>query len=61
MHTNRVALPPGRGSVAAVSLIATVGYLAAVFATQGLFGDTLARDVGLAGLVWAVLVESMQE
>jgi len=47
--------------VAAVSLTATVGYLALVFATQGAFGDTLARDVGLAGLAWAVFVESVRE
>ena len=45
--------------VAAVSLTATVGYLAVVFATQGVFGDVLARDVGLAGLGWAVFVESV--
>lgn len=47
--------------VAAVSLTATVGYLAAVFVTQGAFGDVLARDVGLAGLAWAVFVETMRE
>lgn len=47
--------------VAAVSLTATVGYLAAVFATQGLFGDVLARDVGLAGLAWVVFVESVRD
>jgi uncharacterized membrane protein YphA (DoxX/SURF4 family) len=47
--------------VAAVSLTATVGYLALVFATQGAFGDVLARDVGLAGLGWVVFVESMRE
>jgi uncharacterized membrane protein YphA (DoxX/SURF4 family) len=46
--------------VAAVSLTATVGYLVTVFATQGAFGDVLARDVGLAGLGWAVFVESMR-
>jgi len=46
--------------VAAVSLTATVGYLALVFATQGAFGDVLARDVGLAGLGWVVFVESMR-
>jgi uncharacterized membrane protein YphA (DoxX/SURF4 family) len=46
--------------VAAVSLTATVGYLAIVFATQGTFGDVLARDVGLAGLGWVVFVESMR-
>jgi uncharacterized membrane protein YphA (DoxX/SURF4 family) len=47
-------------AVAAVSLTATVGYLAIVRATTGLFGDVLARDVGLAGLAWAVLVESLR-
>jgi uncharacterized membrane protein YphA (DoxX/SURF4 family) len=47
--------------VAAVSLTATVGYLAVVFVTQGAFGDVLARDVGLAGLGWAVFVESVRE
>jgi len=46
--------------VAAVSLTATVGYLALVFATQGAFGDVLARDVGLAGLSWAVFVGSVR-
>ncbi|MFC6938661.1 DoxX family protein [Salinirubellus sp. GCM10025818] len=47
--------------VAAVSLTATVGYLAVVFLTQGAFGDVLARDVGLAGLGWVVFVESVRE
>ena len=37
-----------------------MGYLALVFATQGAFGDVLARDVGLAGLGWVVFVESMR-
>ena len=46
--------------VAAVSLTVTVGYLALVFATQGAFGDVLARDVGLAGLGWVVFVDSMR-
>jgi uncharacterized membrane protein YphA (DoxX/SURF4 family) len=48
-------------AVAAVSLTATCGYLAIVWATAGRFGDVLARDVGLAGLAWAVLVESLRE
>jgi uncharacterized membrane protein YphA (DoxX/SURF4 family) len=47
-------------AVAAVSLTATVGYLAVVWATTGLFGDVLTRDVGLAGLAWAVLVEALR-
>lgn len=49
------------GAVAAVSLTATVGYLVVVWATAGRFGDVLARDVGLAGLAWAVLVEALRE
>jgi uncharacterized membrane protein YphA (DoxX/SURF4 family) len=47
--------------VAAVSLTATVGYLAVVWLLSGRFGDILARDVGLAGLAWAVLVEAVRE
>lgn len=46
--------------VAGVSLTATVGYLAVVWATTGQFGDVLARDVGLAGLAWAVFVDAMR-
>ncbi|MFB6117597.1 DoxX family membrane protein [Halosegnis sp.] len=42
--------------VAAVSLTATCAYLAVVGAAGGGFGDVLARDVGLAGLAWAVFV-----
>lgn len=47
--------------VVAVSLTATVGYLALAFALSGEFGDVLVRDVGLAGLAWAVFVESVRE
>jgi uncharacterized membrane protein YphA (DoxX/SURF4 family) len=47
--------------VAAVSLTATVGYLAVVWVLSGRFGDVLARDVGLAGLAWAVLVDALRE
>ena len=47
-------------AVAAVSLTATCGYLAVVWATAGLFGDVLVRDVGLAGLAWAVPVEALR-
>ena len=48
-------------AVAAVSLTATCLYLAVVFVVEGgLFGDVLARDVGLAGLAWAVLVDSLR-
>jgi uncharacterized membrane protein YphA (DoxX/SURF4 family) len=46
--------------VAAVSLSATCLYLAVVWATAGLFGDVLARDVGLAGLAWAVFVGALR-
>lgn len=46
--------------VAAVSLTATVGYLAVVWVTAGEFGDVLARDVGLAGLAWAVLADELR-
>ncbi|WP_276301535.1 DoxX family membrane protein [Halorussus lipolyticus] len=48
-------------AVAAVSLTATVGYLAVVWVTTGLFGDVLARDVGLVGLALAVFVNSVRE
>ncbi len=48
-------------AVAAVSLTATVGYLAVVAVTHdGLFVDVLIRDVGLAGLAWAVLAASLR-
>jgi uncharacterized membrane protein YphA (DoxX/SURF4 family) len=47
-------------AVAAVSLTATVGYLGIAWVTAGRFGDVLARDVGLAGLAWAVLVEALR-
>lgn len=48
-------------AVAAVSLTATVGYLAVVLLTTGQFGDVLARDVGLAALAWAVLVAGLRD
>ncbi|WP_410764725.1 DoxX family membrane protein [Haloferax sp. DFSO60] len=49
-------------AVAAVSLTATCLYLLLVFFLEaGLFGDVLARDIGLAGLAWAVLVQSLRE
>lgn len=47
--------------VAAVSLTATVLYLGIVWATTGQFGDVVARDVGLAGLAWAVFVGELQQ
>ncbi|WP_255196729.1 DoxX family membrane protein [Halorarius litoreus] len=46
--------------VAAVSLSATVGYLTVVWLTAGLFGDIVARDVGLAALAWAVTVDAVR-
>lgn len=48
-------------AVAAVSLTATVGYLALVWATTGQFGDVLARDVGLVGLALAVFVDAARD
>ncbi|RDI70519.1 DoxX family membrane protein [Halopelagius longus] len=48
-------------AVAAVSLSATCLYLAAVFILEGgLFGDVLARDIGLTGLAWSVLLASLR-
>ncbi|WP_340101373.1 DoxX family membrane protein [Salinibaculum salinum] len=48
--------------VAAVSLSATVGYLAVVAILEnGLFLDVLVRDVGLAALAWAVVVDALSE
>ena len=48
-------------AVAAASLTATVAYLFVVWVLSGRFGDVVARDVGLAGLAWAVLVEAVRE
>lgn len=46
--------------VAAVSLSATVAYLALVALLEdGLFADVLVRDVGLAALAWAVVVDAL--
>ncbi|KAB1196331.1 MULTISPECIES: DoxX family membrane protein [Haloferax] len=48
-------------AVAGVSLTATVLYLCVVFVLEGgLFGDVLVRDIGLAGLAWAVVVSSLR-
>jgi len=48
--------------VAAVSLSATVGYLALVALVEGgLFVDVLVRDVGLAALAWAVTLDALPE
>ncbi|MFC7135136.1 MULTISPECIES: DoxX family membrane protein [Salinibaculum] len=47
--------------VAAVSLTATVGYLGVVALLEGgLFLDVLVRDVGLAALAWAVVVDALR-
>lgn len=46
--------------VASVSLAATTAYLALVWATIGAFGDVVARDVGLTGLAFAVLVDALR-
>lgn len=46
--------------VAAVSLTATTLYLAVVWVLGGQFGDVVARDVGLAGLAWAVFIGELQ-
>jgi len=46
--------------VAAGSLTATIAYLAVVWATTGQFGDIIARDIGLAGLALAVLVDALR-
>lgn len=47
-------------AVATVSLTATICYLAVVWVTRGRFGDVIARDVGLAGLALAVLVDALR-
>ena len=47
-------------AVAAVSLLATTGYLALVGATDGRFLDVMVRDVGLTALAWAVLLRSVR-
>jgi len=47
--------------VAAVSLSATVAYLALVAVLEGgLFLDVLVRDVGLAALGWAVTIDALR-
>ena len=46
--------------VAAVSLTVTTGYLTIVWVTAGVFGDVVARDIGLTGLAWTVLIGSLQ-
>jgi uncharacterized membrane protein YphA (DoxX/SURF4 family) len=52
---------PFAAGVAAVSLSATVAYLALVALLEdGLFVDVLVRDVGLAALAWAVTFDSLR-
>lgn len=51
----------GSAFVAAVSLPATVAYLAVVGLTEGLFVDVLIRDVGLTALAWVVLVDEIRK
>jgi len=52
---------PVAAGVAAVSLSATVGYLAVVAVLEGgLFVDVLVRDVGLAALAWAVTLQALR-
>ncbi|WP_276282063.1 DoxX family membrane protein [Halorussus caseinilyticus] len=48
-------------AVAAVSLSATILYLLVVWVTTGLFGDVIARDVGLAALALAVFADSASD
>jgi uncharacterized membrane protein YphA (DoxX/SURF4 family) len=48
--------------VAAVSLSATVAYLALVAVLEnGLFVDVLVRDVGLVALAWAVTLDALRD
>lgn len=46
--------------VAAVSLAATTAYLALASSGTGMFGDIVARDIGLTGLAFAVLVDALE-
>ncbi|MEF8799866.1 MAG: DoxX family membrane protein [Halolamina sp.] len=55
---NRLVAPAA--AVAAVSLPATIAYLAVVAVTDGLFVDILVRDVGLAVLAWVVLLDALE-
>ena len=48
-------------AVAAVSLPATVVYLAIVAVTDGSFVDVLIRDVGLTALAWVVLLNALDD
>lgn len=48
-------------AVAAVSLPATVAYLALVGLADGLFVDVLIRDVGLSALAWVVLLDALRD
>lgn len=46
--------------IAAVSLTLTTGYLMIVWITAGVFGDVVARDIGLTGLAWTVLIGTLR-
>lgn len=46
--------------VAAISLTATTAYLAIASSGTGAFGDIIARDIGLTGLAFAVLVDALE-
>lgn len=48
-------------AVAAVSLPATVAYLALVGLADGLFVNVLIRDVGLSALAWVVLLDALRD
>ncbi|GAB7095477.1 DoxX family membrane protein [Halolamina litorea] len=48
-------------AVAAVSLPATVAYLAVVAVIDGAFVDVLIRDVGLTALAWVVLLDTLAD
>lgn len=48
-------------AVAAVSLPATVAYLAVVGLVDGRFVDVLVRDVGLSALAWVVLLDALSD
>ena len=48
-------------AVAAVSLSATTLYLAVATVVEGgFFVDVMIRDIGLSGLAWAVLIDSLR-
>lgn len=47
--------------IATVSLAATTLYLGVVWIDTGLYGDVVARDIGLTALATAVLVEAFED